>query len=275
MVNRAASAVSMCTSPWHSLARLTREGTEGAVAVLQGGTAHQYGVGEGFLDGGAGHVDDQILVLQLLQRGHGVVDLGQIGALDAQHHTGLHGQGAHGLVVVLIGAVQHRLGVADGGQRQLGVVHAVGVDDDGTLGSGSLLAQVGQTCAVAAVVNQQELHILTLADTLVIHGLHLGQLGVHSGVVHAGAQGHGKAVAVDEGLFMTHHDGLAAQLHAAHLDGLHGGRGSLAQQGDGLVGHIGALLDGQRALRHLHAECHTSGNAALLAVLLGRQLENI
>ena len=248
---------------------------EGTVAVLQGGAAHQHGVGKGLLDGGAGHVDDQILVLQLLQRGHGVVDLGQVGALDAQHHTGLHSQGAHGLVVILVGAVQHGLGVADGGQRQLGVVHAVGIDDHGALSRGSLLAQLGQTCAVAAVVNQQELHILTLTDTLVIHGLHLGDLGIHSGVVHAGAQGHGKAVAVDEGLLMAHHDGLAAQLHAAHLDGLHGRRGGLAQQGDGLVGHIGALLDGQSALSHLHAECHTGGDAALLAVLLGRQLENI
>ena len=248
---------------------------EGAVAVLQGGTTHQHGIGEGLLHGGAGHVDDQILVVQLLQRGHGVVELRQIGPLDAQHHAGFHGDGVHGFVVILVGTVQQGLGVADGGQSQLGVVHALGVDNDGPLGSGSLLAQLCQPGAVAGVMDQQELHILTLADALVIHGLHFGDLGVHSGVVHAGAQGHGKAVAIDKGLFMTHHHGLAAQLHAADIDGLHGRRGCLAQQGDGLVGHIGALLNGQRALGHLHAERHTGGHAALLAVLLRGQFENI
>ena len=69
---------------------------------------------------------------------------------------------------------------------------------------------------------------------------------------------------------MTEHDGLAAELVAGELDGLHGGCGGLGEEGDRLFGHVRALRDRERALRDLHAERHTRGAAAFLTVLLGR-----
>ena len=89
-------------------------------------------------------------------------------------------------------------------------------------------------------------------------------------VIHVCSKGSGKQVAVDQGLLMTHHDGLTAELMRADLDGLHGRRGSLRQKGNSLFGHVRALRDGNSALGDLHAECHAGGAAAFLTVFLRR-----
>lgn len=119
-------------------------------------------------------------------------------------------------------------------------------------------------------MNEDALDHFTLADTLVIDLLDERDALFDGRVVHGGIQRRREQVAVDEGLLMTHHNGLAAELVRADRDGLHGRRGGLGQKGDRLFGHIRALGDGNSALCDLHAECHAGGAAAFLTVFLRR-----
>ena len=84
-------------------------------------------------------------------------------------------------------------------------------------------------------MNEDALDHFALADTLVIDLLDALKTGLNGGVIHAGAKRCREQVAVDEGLLMTHHDGLAAELVRADLDGLHGRRSSLGQMIDALM----------------------------------------
>ena len=199
------------------------------------------------------------------------MQLGQIRAADAQNDTGSLGDLVHGCEVVLVGTVQNGLVVLDRFDSSLGRLNVLRVDDDGAVSqSGCLLAQLNELCAVAGVVNEHALDHFALADTLVIDLVDEGDPLFDRCVVHSGIQRGCEQVAVDEGLLVTHHDGLAAELMRADLDGLHGRRGSLGQEGDGLFGHVRALGDGNSTLCNLHAECHTGGAAAFLTVFLRR-----
>ena len=242
--------------------------TEGTVAVLDGGAADENCVCEGFLDGLGGNVENQVLVASLLQSGDGVVQLGQVCAMDAQNDTGSGCDGVHCLEVILVGAVEDGLVVLDCLDSCLCGVDVLGVDDDGTaFDGGCLLAQLDKLCAVACVVNEDALHHLALADALIVNLLDAFDARFDLRVVHAGAQRCCEQVAVDEGLLVTHHDGLAAELMFADRDGLHGRRGSFRQKSDRFFGHVGALCDFNGALGNLHAESHTCGAAALFTVL--------
>ena len=123
---------------------------------------------------------------------------------------------------------------------------------------------------VARVVHEHALDHFTLADALVIDLLDAFDARIDRSVVHVCSKGGGKQVAVDQGLLMTHHDGLAAELVLADRDGLHGRRSGLRQKGDGLCGHIRTFGNFNGTLRDLHTERHTCGAAALFTVLLGR-----
>ena len=119
-------------------------------------------------------------------------------------------------------------------------------------------------------------HVHPLADTLVVHLCHVSQLGIHLGGIHVGADGNGEQVLVHQGLLMTEQHGLAAQLQViTDGNGLHGRCSLLVEHCLCVVREIRALVDGHCALSHLHAECHTGGVAALLTVLLRRQLKNV
>ena len=244
---------------------------EGPVAVLDGGAADENGVGKRFLDGRRGDVEDQVLVAGLLELGDGVVQLGEVLAADAQDEACCLGDLAHGGEVVLVGAVQDGLVILDGFDSRLGGVNVLGVDDDGAVRqSRCLLAELNELHAVARVVHEHALDHFTLADALVIDLLDALDARIDRSVIHVCSKGGGKQVAVDQGLLMTHHDGLTAELMRADLDGLHGRRGSLRQKGNSLFGHVRALRDGNSALGDLHAECHAGGAAAFLTVFLRR-----
>ena len=244
---------------------------ERAVAVLDGGAADEHSVCERLLDGGSGHVENEVLVAGLFECGNGIVQLGQIRAADAQNEARRLGDLVHVVEVVLVCAVQDGLAVLDGLDGSLRRLDVLGVDDDGAVGqSGCLFAQFDKLRAVACVVNEDALDHFALADTLVIDLPDALKTSLNSRIVHAGAQRGRKQVAVDEGLLMTHHNGLAAELVRADRDGLHGRRGGLGQKGDRLFGHIRALGDGNSALCDLHAECHAGGAAAFLTVFLRR-----
>ena len=199
------------------------------------------------------------------------MQLGQIRAADAQNEARRLGDLVHVVEVVLVCAVQDGLAVLDGLDGSLRRLDVLGVDDDGAVGqSGCLFAQFDKLRAVARVVNEDALDHFALADTLVIDLPDALKTSLNSRIVHAGAQRGCKQVAVDEGLLVTHHNGLAAELVRADRDGLHGRRGGLGQKGDRLFGHIRALGDGNSALCDLHAECHAGGAAAFLTVFLRR-----
>ena len=244
--------------------------TEGTVVVLDGGAADDDGVREGLLHGRAGDVDDEVLVAGLLESFDGVVQLFEGSALDAEDDARGGRDGVHVGVVVLVGAVQNGLDVLDRLDGGLRGVDVFGVEDDAALKRGGLFGQRDELVGIASVVDENGFDVLALTDALVVGLLHDVELRVDLGVVHAGAQILRKEVAGHEGLLMTEHDGLAAQLVAGELDGLHGGCGGLGEEGDRLFGHVRALRDRERALRDLHAERHTRGAAAFLTVLLGR-----
>ena len=83
-------------------------------------------------------------------------------------------------------------------------------------------------------------------------------------------------ILVNQGLLVTEHNGLAAQLVIlTEGNGLHSGGSGLVQHCLCVLREVGALINRNRALGHLHAECHTGGAAALLTVLLRRQLKNV
>ena len=248
---------------------------ERAVAVLDGGAADENGVCKRFLDGLGGDVEDQVLVAGLLELGNDIMQLGEVRAVYAKHDACRSGDLVHGCEVILVGAVEDGLVVlALGLDRRLGGVDVLGVDDDGAVADGRcLLDRARQTCrAVACVMDEDALYHLALADALVVDLLDaldasFCRLSASSMQVHSVA---GEKVAVDKGLLMTHHDGLAAELVLADRDGLHGRRSGLGEKCDGLFGHVRALGDLNRALGDLHAERHTGGAAALFTVLLGR-----
>ena len=103
--------------------------TEGAVVVLQAGAADAHGVGEGFLDGGAGHVEDQVLVAGGLNGGDGVVESVDVGGGDAQHDARVGGQLAGVGVVALIGGVQDHGQALDGLESLGGQVQILDVQE--------------------------------------------------------------------------------------------------------------------------------------------------
>ena len=251
--------------------------TEAAVAVLQGGAADQNGVGQGLLGGLAGDIQNQVLVAGGFQLLYGVVQVGDVLGPNAQNHTGVLGDLVHCLPVVGGSAVQDGLAVLADSQSSLGAVYIPALQDQIPAGSGSLLHQLGVGSGiVAGVADKDGLHVHTLADTLVVNLGHFSQLGVHGGIVHAGAHGNGEQVLVYQGLLVTEQHGLAAQLVIlTEGNGLHGGRSLLVQHCLCVVREVGALIDCDGALCHLHAECHTGGAAALLTVLLRRQLKNV
>ena len=244
---------------------------EGPVAVLDGGAADEHGVCERLLDGGSGHVENEVLVAGLFKLCNGIVQLGQIRAADAQNEARRLGDLAHGCEVILVRAVQDGLVVLDGLDSGLGRLDVLGVDDDGAVRqSGCLLAELDEFRAVACVVNEDALDHFTFADALVIDLLDALKTSLDRCVVHAGAQRGREQVAVDEGLLVAHHDGLAAELVRADLNGLHGRRSGLGELCLGFFGHIRALGNGNSALCDLHAECHAGGAAAFLTVFLRR-----
>ena len=244
---------------------------EGLVTVLDGRTADKHGVCERLLDGGGGHIENEILVAGLFKFGNGVVQFGQIRTADAQNEARRLGDLVHGREGILVRAVQDGLIVLDRLDGGLCRLDVLGVDDNGAVGQSScLFAEFDELRAVARVVNEDALDHFAFADTLVIDLLDALKTSLNSRIVHAGAQRGRKQVAVDEGLLMTHHDGLAAKLVRADLDGLHGRLCSLGQKCDRLFRHIRALGNGNSALCDLHAECHAGGAAAFLTVFLRR-----
>ena len=238
---------------------------ERAVAVLQRGAADEHGVGERLLDGLAGDVDDEVLVARGLELGDEVMQLGQAVGMDAEGHARLGGDGAHLLVVLRRGAV------ADG----KGLLRALGagaVEDEGTARCGGLLDEIFPLIGgILLAADHDELDVLALADTLIVDLLDVGQLLIGSGLVHAGADGNGEAVAVDKGLLVAEQDGLAAELDViADRDGLHGRRSGLGELCLGFFGEVRAFIQSDGALCDLHAEGHAGGAAAFLTVFLRR-----
>ena len=244
---------------------------ERAVAVLDGGAADENGVCKRFLDGLGGDVEDQVLVAGLLELGNDIMQLGKIRAVHTKHDACRGGDLVHSREIILVCAVEDGLVVLDGLNRCLGGVDVLGVNDDGAVADGCcLLAELDKLRAVARVMDEDALYHLALADALVVDLLDALDALFDFRVVHAGAQRRCEEVAVDKGLLMTHHDGLAAELVLADRDGLHGRRSGLRQKGDGLCGHIRTFGNFNGTLRDLHAERHTCGAAALFTVLLGR-----
>ena len=248
---------------------------EAAVAILDGGTAHQNSVGQSLLGGLAGDVQHQVLVAGGFQLLHGVVQVGEVVGVNAQNNTRLLGDSVHSLVVFGGSAVQDDV-LARDCQSSLGALHIPALQNQVTAGSSGLLDQFRVDGGIGLLVgDENELNVHSLADTLVVNLLQLGQLlvGVLSG--HAGADGNCVQVLVDQGLLVTIEDSLAAQLVVADGDGLHGRRSLLVEHRLCVVREVRALVDGDSALRHLHTECHAGGAAALLTVLLRRQLKNV
>ena len=243
---------------------------EGAVVVLKGSAADLNGVAEGLLDGGAGDVEQEVLVAGLLECLDGVVQFVEVRSLNAENDAVSLGKLVHGLEVVLVDAVDNGLCVLDGLDGSLGGLNVGGLEDHAALQRCGLLGKLDKAGVVAAVADGDEFHVLALADTLVIDALELRDLCLDRSVVHLGVDGDCEQVAGDEGLLMTEQNRLAAELVRADRDGLHGRRGGLGQKGDRLFGHIRALGDGNSALCDLHAECHAGGAAAFLTILLGR-----
>ena len=248
---------------------------EAAVAILDGSAAHQNGVGQRLLGGLAGDVQHQILVAGGFQLLHGVVQVGDGVGVNAQNNTGLLGDSVHSLVVVRGSAVENDV-LARDCQSSLGALHIPALQNQVTAGSSGLLDQLRVDSGIGLLVgNENELNVHSLADTLVVNLLQVGQLLVGFLGGHAGADGNCVQVLVDQSLLVTEEDSLAAQLVIADGDGLHGRRGLLVEHRLRVVREVGALVDGHSTLRHLHAECHTGGAAALLTVLLRRQLKNV
>ena len=250
---------------------------EAAVAVLDGGAADQNGVGQGLLAGLAGDIQNQVLVVGGFQLLHGVIQIGDVLSPNAQNNAILLGNLVHSLPVGGGSAVQNGLGVLHGSQSGLGALHIPALQNQVPAGSQRLLSQSGVSGGIGALVaDENGLHIHPLADTLVVDLGHVGQLLVDLRLGHRGGDGHGVQVLVDQGLLMTEQDGLAAQLVIlTEGNGLHSGGSGLVQHCLCVVREVGALINGNSALSHLHAECHTGGAAALLTVLLGRQLKNV
>ena len=249
--------------------------TEGAVAIHQRGAADQTGICQSLLGGLASDIQNQVLVAGGFQLLNGVVQVGDVLSPHAQGHACLGGSCVHSFPVVGSCAVQDHI-LAGDSQSSLGALHIPALQDPSAAGCGSLLHQLCVDSGIVLGVGaQNELHIHSLADTLVVDLGHFSQLGVHFLVAHAGADGNRVQVLIDQSLLMTEQDCLAAQLMFTHRDGLHGRRRGLGEHRLCFFGEIGTLGDGHGALGHLHAECHTGGAAALLTVLLRRQLKNI
>ena len=250
---------------------------EAPVAVLQSGAADEDGIGQGLLGILAGDIQNQVLVAGGLQLLHGVVEVSQGLGPNAQNHTGFLGHSVHSLPVGGGSAVQDGLAVLHLGQSGLGTVYIPALQDQIPAGSGGLLGQSRVGGGIGALVaDENGLHVHPLTDTLIVDLGQSGQLGVHLGIAHSGGDGDGVQVLVDQGLLVTEQNSLAAQLVIlTEGNGLHGGRGLLVEHCLCVVREVGALIDGDGALGHLHAECHTGGAAALLTVLLRRQLKNI
>ena len=248
---------------------------EAAVAILDGSAAHQNGVGQRLLGGLAGDVQHQVLVAGGFQLLHGVVQVGDGVGVNAQNNTGLLGDSVHSLIVFRGSAVENDV-LARDCQSSLGALHIPALQDQVTAGSSGLLDQLRVDSGIGLLVgDENELNVHSLADTLVVNLLQVGQLLVGFLSGHAGADGNCVQVLVDQSLLVTEEDSLAAQLVIADGDGLHGRRGLLVEHRLRVVREVGALVDGHSTLRHLHAECHTGGAAALLTVLLRRQLKNV
>ena len=250
---------------------------ERAVAVLQRGAADEHGVGERLLDGLTGDVDDEVLVARGLELGDEVMQLGQAVGMDAEGHARLSGDGAHLLVVLRRGAVEDGLAVLADGKGLLRALGAGAVEDQGTARCGGLLDEVFPLAGgILLAADHDELDVLALADALIVDLLDVGQLLIGSGLVHAGADGNGEAVAVDKGLLVAEQDGLAAELDViADRDGLHGRRSGLGELCLGFFGEVRAFIQSDGALCDLHAEGHAGGAAAFLTVFLGRELKDI
>ena len=250
---------------------------EAPVAVLQGGPADQHGVGQRFLGVLAGDIQHQILVARCFQLLDGVVQVGQILRPHAQRHAGFGGNFVHFFPVLGGRTVQNGLAVLADVQRRLGAGRIPALQNQRPAGGRCLFHQMGVSRGIIALVGaQNELDVHSLADSLIIDLRHIRQLGVHGGVVHAGAHVHRIQVLVDQSLLVTEQHRFAAQLVIlADGDGLHGRCGLLVEDRLRIVREIRALIDGNSALSHLHAECHTGGAAALLTVLLRRQLKNV
>ena len=250
---------------------------EGPVAVLQSGAADLDGVGVGFLDGGGADFQDQVLVAGGLQLLHHVVEGLQAVGADAQQGLGAGGDGAHVGEIVGGSAVDDHVAAGGGLDAGLHGLHVGAAEDQGTaqgLGLGYQGGEVGGSL-ISAVADVDHFHVHPLADALVIHGGNVLQNLVLLGLIHAVADLDGVQRLADQGLLVAAEDRLAAQGQVAHLVALHGGRGGLGQGGQGLGGHMGALLNGERAGGHLHGEGHAGGVAAVLAVGFGGELKNV
>ena len=205
------------------------------------------------------------------------MQLGQAVGMDAEGHARLSGDGAHLLEVFRRGAVEDRLAVLADGKGLFGALGAGAVEDEGTARRGGLLDEVFPLAGgILLAADHDELDVLALADALIVDLLDVGQLLIGSGLVHAGADGNGEAVAVDKGLLVAEQDGLAAELDViADRDGLHGRRSGLGELCLGFFGEVRAFIQSDGALCDLHAEGHAGGAAAFLTVFLGRELKDI
>ena len=250
---------------------------EGPVPVLQGGAADLDGIGIGFLDGGGADFQDQVLVPGSFQLLHDLMESLQAVRADAQQRLSPGSNGTHISVVVGGSAIDDDVAACGGLDAGLHGLHIGAAEDQGAaqgLGLGHQGGEVGRRL-IGAVADVDHLHIHPLADALVVHGGDILQNLVLPGLVHAVADLNSVQGLADQCLLMTAQDGLAAQGQIAHLVALHGRRGGLGQGGQGLRGHMGALLDGESAGSHLHGEGHTGGVAAVLAVGFGGELKNV
>ena len=212
--------------------------------------------------------------LQLL---HDFVELLDALGLDAQQGLGPDGHRAHIGVVAGGCAVDDDVAAGGGFNAGLHGFHVGGGEDHGAaqgLGLGHQGGKVGGSL-VLAVADVDHLYVHPLADALIVHVGDILEDLVLLGLVHAVADVDGVQGLADQGLLVAAQDSLAAQGQVAHLVALHRRRGGLAEGGEGLGGHVGALLDGDRAGGDLHGKRHAGGVAAVLAVGFGGELKNV
>ena len=193
--------------------------------------------------------------------------------MNAQNNTGLLGDSVHSLVVVRGSAVQNDV-LARDCQSSLGALHIPALQDQVTAGSSGLLDQLRVDSGIGLLVgDENELNVHSLADTLVVNLLQVSQYLIC--ILHGIGYRYCVQVLAYEGLLMTGKNSLATHLEIANLNGLHRRCSCLGELRDNVSSHVRALLDRKRTLSHLHAECHTGGNATFLTVGLRGHFKNI
>ncbi len=229
-------------------------------------TADRNGICESLLDGIGGYVEDELLVAGFLKLLGNIIELFRGSGFHAEDRFVLD-KAVELFPVGSIRAVDDDVG----GNRENSIddIGVFRLDDRAATALLDFFDEVSRLVGACAFVSDENIfHILTLADTLVIDSLDSLQGSFKSRVIHIGGKFHRVTGRGNESLFVTVHDRFAAELVSADFDRLHGRSRRFRQKRDRLIGHIRAVGDRNRALRDLHAECHTGRRAAFLTVFL-------